>query len=168
MRAVLLFVLLMVFWVVLSGYFDVRKSGDAYLVGSGIVSCLFITWLSRRHRLLDEESFPLQIALRALAYLPWIFWQILLSNWDVIKRVWNPRRPISPVVVTVPYRMKKDLTAVIYANSITLTPGTVTMEVDPEKREMLIHCLTEEAAKDLQAGAMHDRVLAFEKEPESK
>ena len=156
-RAVSLFVVLMAFWFLLSGQFH-----NVFLVSCGVVCCAAVTFLAVRSNLVDEEGHPIHLALRSILYLPWLFWQIILSNIDVAYRVWHPRRPISPRLVRVPYGTKSDLATVIYANSITLTPGTVTVRVDPEKKEFLVHALTEEAEKGVLDGAMERRVRNLE------
>jgi len=166
LRSVSLFVFLLIFWLLLSGRFDVRHSNDVFLTACGVGSCLFVTWLARRKfDILDDEGHPIQLGLRAFTYVPWLLGQIALSNWDVFKRVWNPALPIDPCVIRVPFDTKSDLGTVIYANSITLTPGTVTISVDKDKRELLVHCLTPGAGDDLReggAGGMLSRVKKFE------
>ncbi len=162
MRTISLFVALLAFYLLLSWHVDVRSTGDLYLMASGVLACAFTAWLASRSGLVDTEGHPIRLAPRLALYLPWLLWQIVLSNWDVIKRVWNPKLPISPRVIAVPCRLKSDLATSIYANSITLTPGTVTIEADPKKGELLIHCLTEAAGQDLAGMAMHDRVKRLE------
>ncbi len=164
-RAISLCVVLFVFWLLLSGKVHLDHSSDRYLSACGLVCCFLVTAYWARHRLLDEEGHPVHLTLRALLYLPWLFWQIVLSNWDVLKRVWAPSRPISPCLVWIPYRTRTDLGTVIYANSITLTPGTVTIEVDTKGRRMLVHCLTEAAREDLLKGGMDDQVRKLEGPP---
>lgn len=164
-RAASLFVVLMMFWLVLSGKYNLGHGTDRYLTACGALACVLVVGYCRRHKLLDEEGHPVHLALRGLAYIPWLFWQIVLSNWDVMKRVWNPRRPISPTLVKVPYGTRTEIGTVIYANSITLTPGTVTINVDTDKREFLVHCLTEGAGEDLLKGGMDRRVQQLEGRP---
>lgn len=147
--------MLMVFWMLLSG------QTRPYLVGSGVVCSLFVTWIAYRKALVDKEGHPIHLLARyCLTFLPWLLWQIVLSNIDVAKRVWSPSRPISPHMVTLKLELKDDLSTVVLANSITLTPGTVSVSVDSEKKEILVHALTKEAAAGLQK--MHDRVLRLE------
>lgn len=163
LRTVSQFVFLFVFWLLLSGHYDVTQPVDRYLIGSGAAVCAFVTWLARRRfAILDEEGHPIQLGVRVLVYGPWLFWQILLSNWDVFKRVWSPSLPIAPCMVRVPSDTRSDLGTVIYANSITLTPGTVTVSVDHDKRELLVHCLHPGAGVDLLAGGMLRHVKRFE------
>ncbi|MDP6037346.1 MAG: Na+/H+ antiporter subunit E, partial [Candidatus Latescibacteria bacterium] len=75
-------------------------------------------------------------------------------------RVLSPGLPISPRVVRVVATQKTDLCRVIYANSITLTPGTVSLVLDGE--EIVVHALTKEAADDVESGDMDRRVTGLE------
>jgi multicomponent Na+:H+ antiporter subunit E len=87
-------------------------------------------------------------------------WQIVLANIDVAKRVWSPVLPIAPRVIRLPHRLKTAFGISTYANSITLTPATVTIEIGTD--EFIVHALTKECADDLLQGGMHDRCLALE------
>lgn len=164
-RALSLFAILFAYWLLLSGKFHVADphGADRFLTACGVASCAFVVWLAaRKMRILDAESHPVQHIVRAGPYALWLGWQIVLSNWDVFKRVWSPSLPIDPCVVTIPYTTQSDLGTALYANSITLTPGTVTIDVDPERRTMTIHCLTRGVASDLEAGGMLAKVRWFE------
>lgn len=156
LRAVSLSALLGVFWFALSG------RTDPYLLACGACSCFFVTALTRRAGLLDEEGHPIHLAFRAVRYVIWLLGQIGVSNWEVIRRVWSPSMALSPVVLTVPHRMRTDLGGVLYANSITLTPGTVTISLDPDRKEVLVHCLTRDLGSDLQAGRMERELRKLE------
>lgn len=158
-RYLTLFLGLMIFWVVLSGRIDVT-GGDAYLFSCGVASCIAATLLARRVGFLYEEGPFFTILARHYIYAPWLTWQIVLSSWDVTKCVWGKSSRLNPQLFKTPYKMKTELGTVIYANSITLTPGTTTIDVDTEKRQMLIYALHEGGEGGLPA--MHDRVLALE------
>jgi len=155
----ILFCGLMVFWIILSGRINVT-GGDAYLFSCGVVSCLAATLLARRVGFIYDEGPFFAILARHYSYAPWLTWQIVLSSWDVTKCVWGKSTRVNPQLFWTPYRMKTELAAVIYANSITLTPGTTTVDVDTEKRQMLIYALHEGGEGGLPP--MHDRVLALE------
>jgi multicomponent Na+:H+ antiporter subunit E len=111
--------------------------------------------------IVDEEGHPTQHFSGAVSYALWLFWQIILSNWDVFKRIWNPALPMDPLFVRIPYTTKTDFGTALYANSITLTPGTVTVDIDPEKHEMIIHCLARGMGEDLNGGGMQARVKSY-------
>ena len=155
-RALLLFVNLLAFWLLLSG----PDHFNWLMIGLGVISSGLVTWLSVRMGIVDEEGYPIHLVFRLLRYLPWLFWQIVLSNLDVARRVWDPRLPISPRLISVPYQTKTSVGTLVYANSITLTPGTVTIQV--REGSLLVHALTEEAAQALLSGAMHEQVKKLE------
>jgi len=147
-----LFVSLFALWCLLSGMFV------PMLIGLGIVSCLLVTWIAERKDLVDNESLPpLSHWGRWFSYAIWLLWQIIVCNIDVARRIWRRQMPISPTIIRVPARMGP-LARVIYANSITLTPGTVSIEVDEDTIE--VHALTRESAQDLQGGEMGRRVFS--------
>ncbi len=162
LRHFLLFCVLLGFWVLLSGHYDLNSAQDRYLLSCGVASALLTTLLSARVGFLYEEGHLIRIFLRQPPYLIWLLWQIVLSNWDVAKRVWSPTLNIDPKLVRTPYRMKSELCTAIFANSITLTPGTVTVLIDTEKREFLVHALADSTAAGL--ADMHDRVKKLEGE----
>jgi len=97
-----------------------------------------------------------------LSYMPWLLWQIVLANIDVAYLVWHPKQNIAPRIIKVPFSMRTSLGTMIYANSITLTPGTITVSVDETKGEMLVHALSDKAAEGLLSGEMHERVKKLE------
>lgn len=162
MRSGLLFVLLMGFYLVNSGHADPRQREHRWLIACGVAACAFSTWLCVRMRLVDDEGLPLRMGVKIARYLPWLAWQVVLANVDVARRVWHPDRPIAPRLIRIPYRTATDLTTVIFANSITLTPGTVTVDIDRGSRELLVHALSKEAADDLVAGGMEARVMRLD------
>ena len=144
--------LLLAFWMALSGQVS-------WLLAAGGLSALAATQLSARRGLLIQEWRPRNL-LRLLAYLPWLLGQVLIANWRVLKLVWHPRLPIDPRLVKVPTQLHTSLGRVLFANSITLTPGTVTLEVQPT--ELLVHALSVQDAEGLQDGKMEARLLALE------
>lgn len=162
MLAVSKFLTLLGFWLVLSGRFNLSDSGDLYLLACGVVVCAFVTYLAGRKRMLDEEGHPVHLTLPFLSYLPWLFWEIVLANLDVAYRVWHPRAEIAPRLIVIPFHTQTGLGTVTYANSITLTPGTITIGVDMAKGQMLVHALTAKSARGLLSGAMHERVRRLE------
>lgn len=162
MRYLLLFVVLLVFWALLSGQLDYTDTHQRYLMICGVMSCALVTLLMRRVGYLDKEGNFVKIALRAPLYLIWLTWQIILSNLDVARRVWSPRVNIDPALVRAPYKLKTELAIAIYANSITLTPGTVTVEIDSGKKELLIHLLNPGGEAGLKP--MHNKVAHLEGE----
>ena len=154
MHVLALFFVLLATWVLMSGQFTWLH------LGSGVACSLLVTVIAFRYRIADTEGQPVHLVPAALLYWPWLFYQIIIANLDVAYRVWHPRLPISPRLFKAPLKTKTDLGTVIYANSITLTPGTVTVAVD--KRTLLVHALTENGAKSLLTDEMQQRVKKLE------
>lgn len=142
-------------WVLLSGKFT------TLLLGLGLVSSALVAFIAHRMGVLDEEGLPLHLSpLRLCRYWLWLLVEIIKSNIDVARRILAPSLPISPVLVRVPSTQRTPLARVIYANSITLTPGTVAINLWEEVIE--VHALTREAARALQNGDMDRRVTHLE------
>lgn len=160
LRHLVLFLTLCAFWALLSGQLDWTQPSQRYLMISGLVSCALTTLLMWRVGFLEQEGNFLRIAFRQPPYLAWLLWQIIVSNWDVAIRVWKPKLDIEPSMIKVPYSLESELSVAIYANSITLTPGTVTVDIDPEKKEFLVHQLTPGGEGGLQP--MHNRIAKLE------
>jgi len=139
-------ILLFVFWLLLSGYFE------PLLLGLGLASVVLTVFLAKRMNVIDHESYPLHLSSRFPAFFGYIFREIVNANIDVSKRILKPGGKISPQLVEIPVPQRTDLGRVIYANSITLTPGTVSVELTKDK--VIVHALTREAAADLSAGSM--------------
>jgi len=144
-------------WLLWSGHYSFDHS---LVLGLGIGSCLFVVYMASRMLCVDEEGHPVHLTFSLLLYIPWLVWAIVKSNIDVAKRILSPNLPISPRMVRIKATQKTDLTRVIFANSITLTPGTVS--VDLVEDDILIHALTKEAAEDVQSGDMDQRVTRLE------
>jgi multicomponent Na+:H+ antiporter subunit E len=146
------------FWLLLSGMFT------PFLVGAGVLTALAVAALSRRMDLVDHEGHPIHLAWGALmTYWPWLLKEIAKSAWDVSKRILDPRLPISPTLVRFRPGQRTDVGLVIHANSITLTPGTIAVEVAPD--EFLVHALTREGADGLAGSEMDFRCTRLEGRP---
>jgi len=145
----ILFVVCVVFWLLLSGHGDVLH----VLLGVGAAAAV-ARW--NRH---DEAVSPLVRALPRLArYAPWLLGQVVRANLQVARIVLDPALPVDPVVVRVRAVATGDLALTTLANSITLTPGTVTLDVDGG--ELTVHALTSGGDAELRRGAMAARVAA--------
>lgn len=154
MRWVFLTAVLFGFWVLLS--FELT---NPFLLGSGLVTAGAAAAVAIRRDLVPEGT--LAFHARALVtYLPWLLWQIAAANIRVIRVVWSPKLPIDPRLVEVPCSLSTNLGRAIYANSITLTPGTVTIRVEHDK--LLVHALTAQDEADLLNGAMESRIKLLE------
>ncbi len=153
-RSLSFVVTLYVFWLVLSGYFT------PFLLSVGIGSAIAILLFAQRMEVVDHEGHPISLGRSAIFYWPWLFKEIVIAAWDVSKIIVNPRLPISPTMVRVRAGQKTSVGKVTYANSITLTPGTISVDVEGD--EILVHALTREGAEAVQEGTMDRRVTAFE------
>jgi multicomponent Na+:H+ antiporter subunit E len=145
---------LLAIWLLLSGHYT------PLMLLFGVLSTLFVVFLATRADLIDRETQPVLIKLSVLFYWVWLGREIIKSNIDVTRRILSPGLPISPTVFTVRATQKTELGRVTYANSITLVPGTVTMDVDEDV--FTVHALTREAAADLKRGEMNRRVCDVE------
>jgi multicomponent Na+:H+ antiporter subunit E len=141
-------------WLLWSGHYT------PLLLAFGVVSCVLILLICRPMGLLDEEGVPIHLHLRLITYIPWLVWEIIKANVSVALIILNPSLPISPRLIRVKAGQQTDLGRVIYANSITLTPGTVTCDADEE--EFVVHALTKSSADDVVAGGMDRRVCKLE------
>ena len=109
----------------------------------------------------DHEGMPLHLGWRAILYLPWLGLEIVKANIDVAKRVVQPKPDISPELFETPASQQSDLGQVIYANSITLTPGTITTGVSGNEFE--IHALRAADLETDEEQAMDVRCSKVEK-----
>lgn len=127
--------LLAMLWWLLSGY------AEPILLGLGLFSVLFTVWLARRMDVIDRESHPIHLSLPLLRFWPRLLVEIIVSNMQVVGAILLPGRyPIQPHFVRVRTRQTTALGRVLLANSITLTPGTVTVGMDQD--ELLVHALS--------------------------
>lgn len=154
LRAVASVVVLFAFWVVLSGFFT------PFLLGAGVGSAIAVVWLLHRMRVADQESLPLHLAPRALWYWPWLMKEIGKSAWDVTKLVVQPSMPIEPTLVRFRPSQRTPIGLCTHANSITLTPGTITVDIDADG--FLVHALTAAGAEGVVGSEMDRRVSRFE------
>lgn len=152
MRYIITFIILFVHWVIWSGMLD------AFHLSLGVISCGIVTAMS--HDLLfQRQKFALRDiteAFRLIFYIPWLMYQIILSNIHVAKIVLNPEMPIDPKFIWYKSRLKKDISLAAFSNSITLTPGTITTDIIDG--QYYVHCLDQKVADDLLAGDMEKKV----------
>lgn len=153
-RYILIGLSLFLFWLVLSGHYE------PLILGFGVLSSLLVTFLAWRMDREDQYPFPVRIAWRAPGYVLWMLGEIFRANVTVVRIILNPRLPISPIVVPFRARMKSDFYRVIYANSITLTPGTITTGTDGEI--LRVHALTWHDVDGREEDEMAHRIQAME------
>jgi len=144
LSGVALFGLLLGLWLLASGHYT------PLLIGFGVASSAAVVALASRMGIVDREGMPVHLLGRALLYVPWITWEVFKANVDVAWRILSPRMDISPCLVEVTTSQKTDLGRVLYANSITLTPGTVSIQVHGNR--ILVHAIAQEVADGLSTG----------------
>lgn len=155
MRVISFGVILYLFWLALSGYFK------AFLLIGGLVTVLFVLYTARRMKLMDTEGYPAQLLPSAITYWPWLVWEIIKAGWSVTKAVLRPKPAISPTMTRVTASQHTAAGIATYANSITLTPGTITTAV--KGNVLTVHALERSGALDVEEGGMDARVTRFEK-----
>lgn len=154
LHAVSLGSVLFFLWLLLSGHFE------PLLLSLGVASVVSIVLLARRMDLIDREGHPVHLGWRAFVYWPWLMWEIIKANLDVAGAILGRRNAIAPRILQITAGQKSDLGRVIYANSITLTPGTVTIAI--ERHVFRVHALTTVAAEGVLSGEMNRRVIEVE------
>lgn len=154
LRHLLVFAALLGLWIVLG------VTGGHVQLGLGIISGLGVTLVAAHLGLVDAESVPLRLGLRIFRFWGWLAGAILTSAVDVTIRIVKGHTALSPRTANVASAHGSDLLRVIFANSITLTPATVTLSVSDDT--LLIHALTEESAADVSHGEMNRRVMELE------
>ncbi|MBV34464.1 MAG: cation transporter [Rickettsiales bacterium] len=149
-----LIVVLSLIWLGNSGFFN------GLLLSLGVVSVIFVVFMSHRLGIIDEESQPLHVSRRIVVYWLWLLKTLVKSNITVIKRIWKGPSSINPVVARIPISQKTEMGQAIYANSITLTPGTTTLDVEDDT--MIVYALSDNAIRYLMTGDMDRRVSRLE------
>ena len=144
-----LLLILMVSWLLWSGLFK------PLLIGLGVFSCLLSLWLAKRMGFF-RHAMPLHALLRLPALWWWVLKEVIKSSIEVARIVLSPTMRIQPTVVELTTAEKTDSGKVILGNSITLSPGTVTIDV--HKDRLLVHCLTDTSAAGLRSGEAERRV----------
>ena len=140
MQLVALLLTLLVSWVLWSGIYK------PLLLWLGLFSCLLSTWLAQRMGFFDH-AIPLRALLRLPTYWWWLLREVIKSSLEVARLVLSPSLPISPTIVELTTTEASDVGKVILGNSITLSPGTVTIDVHDDR--LLVHCLTRKSAHAL-------------------
>ena len=130
-HSLILIAALSVTWLTLSGYFK------PMLLTLGVISILFVIGLTLRMSIPDRETAPYLSVPRTLAYFVWLFKEIIKANVQVVRAVLNPDMLVSPTLTKIPLSQENDLSKVMFANSITLTPGTVSVMMQED--HILVH-----------------------------
>lgn len=140
---------LLVSWVLWSGIYK------PLLLWLGLFSCLLSVWLAQRMGFF-QHPMSLRTLLRLPAHWWWLLGEIIRSSVEVARVVLSPSLPISPTVVELTTTEATDVGKVILGNSITLSPGTVTIDVHEDR--LMVHCLTQRSASQLQDPELQRRI----------
>lgn len=141
-------------WLLWSGHYT------PLLLAFGVLSTAFVVSLMARVDLIDRETHLVLLKPALFLYTLWLAKEIIKSCLDISRRILSPGLPISPNVVRVKARQRTELGKVTYVNSITLVPGTVSMDIDGDT--ITVHALTRENAEELKRGEMGRRVCDVE------
>ena len=149
-----LFLTLAAFWLLNSGHYTLL------ILSLGLTSIALVLFIAHRMDVVDHESQPLHITMKIPGYYLWLVKEVILANISVVKHIWLGNKTISPVLTTIKANQKTDMGKVIYANSITLTPGTVAVDVAGD--QITVHALLRENIEELQTGEMDRRICRLE------
>lgn len=141
-------------WLLLSGVYK------PLWIGLGAASAIAVTFLISRMDVLDSEAVPLQMRGSTFRYWAWLQGEIVKANIAVARILLRPKLGISPAITRVTPTQSTDIGRVTYANSITLTPGTVTIDADGS--EFIVHAIDDAFAAPDGLADMDRRVTAIE------
>jgi len=147
-------ILLSLLWLGISGVYK------PLLFILGAASVAFVVWMSRRMDVVGVEHNPVLYSWRLPVYWLWLLWEIVKSNIEVSRAALSPRALIRPRVLKVPVKLGSAIGKVTYANSVTLTPGTVTLLLEEDHLE--VHALLESSAASLESGKMARKIAWLE------
>lgn len=172
-NTIIQFFLLLGVWLLLSGHYDFTH------ITMGVISCLLVVVLHlrlRKYFFYEEEmseaaekakgTAPVRLRfLRVLFYVPWLIWQIVVASLQVAAVVLNPKMPVDPSLLRFKTKLPGISARVILGNSITLTPGTITIQIEDD--EFLVHALMDASYTGIVDGSLPGEVAKlYEKKPE--
>lgn len=160
MRSLLTLVVLAATWQLLSG------KTKPLILGFGVVSCLFVFILMRRMNRFDGHSVEYRLGTRPLQYFFWLLGEIVKANLHLARVILTPRMPLSESLLHIDAKAQTELGQVIFGNSITLTPGTTTLDV--RDGSLLVHSLTKDCTEDVLSGRMNEKCAWLEGEELAK
>jgi multicomponent Na+:H+ antiporter subunit E len=150
-----LFLTLAAFWLLNSGHYS------GLILSLGLASIVLILLITHKMDVVDQESQPVYLTYRIFGYYLWLIKEIIQANITVVKHVWLGEQSISPSLKKIKISQKTDMGKVIYANSITLTPGTVAIDLIED--EIIVHALLHKDIESLEIGEMDRRVTLLER-----
>ena len=138
------------FWLLNSGLFK------PLIFILGAISLVVVLAVASRMKVIDEESQPLHLTRSIPSYYMWLLKELVMSNVKVVSTIWQGNLQLRPALATVKMNHLSDMGKVIYANSISLTPGTVTTDVT--ENSITVHALDQSSIADIESGKMEARV----------
>lgn len=156
-RLVITALLLSVSWLLWSGMYK------PLLLSLGLVSVAVTMLLAYRMHFFKVRVYALRFSVGIVRYWVWLFFEVIKSSLQVTREILRPTINLKPQVIQIPRAARSDFQTMMLGNSITLTPGTITLDVDEDT--ILVHALTKAGADDLLAGSMAKRVDAFAEDP---
>ncbi|WP_394147295.1 Na+/H+ antiporter subunit E [Shewanella atlantica] len=145
---------LALFWWINSNY------SNPLLLSLGAGSIMLVLYIAQKMDVIDHESQPIHLSINMPGYVLWLTKEVILSNISVVKHIWLGNKSISPTLTTIDTRQCTDINKVIYANSITLTPGTVAIDLIDD--QLTVHALNKADIETLKTGEMDRRVRELE------
>jgi len=150
-----LFLTLAAFWLLNSGHYSIL------ILLLGAASIILVLIISHQMDVVDQESQPLYLTRNIFGYYFWLIKEVTQANITVVKHIWLGKESISPTLKKIKISQKTDMGKVIYANSITLNPGTVAIDLIDD--EIIVHALLYKGIESLKAGEMDRRVSLLER-----
>jgi len=144
---------LSVLWLAISGVYK------PVIFMLGAASVVLVIWVALRMKIVGEEHNPLVFSWRLPVFWLWALREIITANLHVARLIFRPQE-ISPRVVKVPMPLQSELGKVVYGNTCTLTPGTVTLTLDNEK--LVAHALDGRSAEALLSGRLAKKIQWLE------
>lgn len=148
-------IILAIFWLLNSGHYT------PLILSLGAVSIAIVLYICHKMDVVDHEAQPVHLSLKLPGFSLWLSKEIILSNISVVKHIWLGNKSISPTLTTIKASQSTDMGKVIYASSITLTPGTVALDLVGDR--IMVHALLRENIEELEAGEMDQRISRLEK-----
>ena len=156
MKKIVTIIFLALLWLLMSGLYK------TLILSFGGISVILVIFFTKRMTENDGYELKSQLSIfKTVKYFGWLFIEVVKSNWEVSKILLSQTIEVNQKFVKMPVSQKSDLAKVVFANSITLTPGTVTVEV--EDQSFIVHALNvnESSMDDLQN--MDEKVTLIER-----
>ena len=166
-EGLILFILLMGAWLLLSGHYTPQA------IGFGVVSCALAVYLNKDRPLIlrgDERSFGVPLGgisiVRLIIYPFRLFFDVVSANFQVAAILLSPKLPIDPAFIKFRTTLKRRIPQTFFGNHITLTPGTITVDIDDDR--YLVHTLNPKLAGDVSSGDLANRIAGTFGEPQGE